>query len=106
MIFENLKVKGKIKNTNTDVYIIPMGNNIQAMKIARDLRNDNINTDIEMNGKKLKKALDYANVESIPFVIIVGDDELEKGKVIIKNMETGLQMKVGIENITDKLKKC
>ena len=104
VIFDILKEKGNIKNTNTDVYIIPMENNIQAMKIAQDLRNQNINVDIEMNNKKLKKALDYANTESIPFVIITGDDELKENKVIIKNMKTGLQIKVGMEEIVEKLK--
>ena len=104
VIFDILKEKGNIKNTNTDVYIISMGNNIQAMKIAQDLRNQNINVDIEMNNKKLKKALDYANTESIPFVIITGEDELKENKVIIKNMKTGLQIKVGMEEIVEKLK--
>ncbi|MBP3502811.1 MAG: hypothetical protein J6K42_04990 [Clostridia bacterium] len=104
VIFDILKEKGNIKNTNTDVYIIPMENNIQAMKIAQDLRNQNINVGIEMNNKKLKKALDYANIESIPFVIITGDDELKENKVIIKNMKTGLQIKVGMEEIVEKLK--
>ena len=104
VIFDILKEKQNIKNTNTDVYIIPMGNNAKAMKIAQDLRKQNINVDIEMNNKRLKKVLNYANIENIPFVIILGEDELKEDKVIIKNMKIGLQLKVGIEEIPQKLK--
>lgn len=101
VIFELLKTNENIKTTTTDVYIIPMGNNMQAIKIAQELRNKNINVDIEMNNKKLKKALNYANIENIPFVIIIGEDELKENKVMIKNMNTGVQEKIEISEIAD-----
>ena len=104
VIFDILKARGNIKKTNTDVYIIPMGNNVQAMKIAQNLRRKNINVDVEMNNKKLKKGLDYANIEGISFVIITGEDELKEDRVVIKNMKTGLQVKVGLEDIVENLK--
>ena len=103
-IFEILKEKESLKSTNTDVYMIPMENKIEAIKIANNLRNNNINVDIEMNNKKLKKALNYANIESIPFVIIIGDDELKENKVIVKDMLNGIQEKVEIEKIVRKVK--
>ena len=81
-----------------------MGNNVQAMKIAQNLRRKNINVDVEMNNKKLKKGLDYANIEGISFVIITGEDELKEDRVVIKNMKTGLQVKVGLEDIVENLK--
>lgn len=104
VIFDILKARGNIKKTNTDVYIIPMGNNVQAMEIAQNLRRKNINVDVEMNNKKLKKGLDYANIEGISFVIITGEDELKEDRVVIKNMKTGLQVKVGLEDIVENLK--
>lgn len=104
VIFDILKENGNIRKTTTEVYIIPMGNNVQAMKIAQDLRRKNINVDIEMNNKKIKKGLDYANIEGIPFVIITGEDELKENKVIIKNMKTGIQLKVKIQEIEKELK--
>lgn len=103
VIFDILKAKGNLKNTNIDVYIIPMQNKVQALKIATDLRKQDINVDIEMNNKKLKKALNYANIEEIPSVIIIGDDELKEDKVILKNMQTGSQIKVKIEEIAKNL---
>ncbi len=103
VIFDILKARGNVKNTVTDVYIIPMGNNRQAMKMAQDLREKDIKVDMEMNDKKLKKSLNYANLENIPFVIIMGEEELKENKVILKNMKTGEQEKVKMEEVAQKM---
>ncbi len=105
VIFDIIKEKRGFRDTSTEVFIVPMGNNIVAMKIAQTLRENSINVNIEMNDKKLKKALNYANIENIPFVIIIGEDELKENKVIIKNMKIGQQVKVEIEEIVQYLKK-
>ena len=99
VIFDILKAREDLKKSNIDVYIIPMENNFEAIKIAQNLRKKCINVDIEMSNKKLKKALNYANVENIPFVIIVGDNELAENKVIFKDMETGMQERVEVGEI-------
>lgn len=99
VIFEILKEKEKNKKTSIDIYIIPMQNKIQALKIAETLRKQNINVDIEMNERKMKKSLNYANTERIPYVIILGDEELSKGKVILKDMKNGKQKEIEIEKI-------
>ena len=52
-----------------------------------------------MSGRKIKKSFEYANKENIPFVIVVGDDELERGKVILKDMKTGEQKEIDIKDI-------
>lgn len=99
VIFEILKDNEKLTRNNTEIYIIPMNNKIQAMKIADILRKQNINVDIEMNENKIRKSLEYANKEKIPYVVIVGEDELKQGKVILKDMEKGEQQEVDIEKI-------
>ena len=99
VIFEILKKQNNIKNNNISVYIIPMQNKVIGLKIADKLRKNVINVDIEMNNKKLKKSLEYANYEKIPFVIIIGDEELKNGNVIIKNMKNNTQDIVEIEEI-------
>ena len=82
-----------------------MNNKIESLKIAGNLRKQNINVDIEMNNRKLKKSLDYANKENIPFVIILGEDELKENKVIIKSMKTNSQITVDIDKIVENLEK-
>lgn len=104
VIFEILKMRGKQKKTNVDVYIIPMENNIKALEIANQLRLSDFNVDIEMNNCKIKKALKYANEEGIPFVIIIGDDEIKNNKVVIKDMQKNNQIIVDIKDIPDTLR--
>ena len=50
----------------------------------------------------MKKQMSYANANLIPYVAIVGSNELAEGKVTLKNMETGEQTLVG----ADKLAEC
>ncbi len=104
VIFEILKQREEFDNNLVDVYIIPMENKVEALKIATDLRKQNMTVDIEMKNKKLKKSLDYVNTEKIPFVIILGDEEIKESKVIIKNMKTGKQIKVKIPQIMETIK--
>ena len=98
-IFAILKNNSELNRNNTEVYIIPMQNKVQALKIANMLRKQNINTDIEMNEKKIKKSFEYANKEKIPYVIIVGDEELERENVTLKDMRTGEQKEISIKDI-------
>ena len=98
-IFAILKDNKSLIKNMKDVYIIPMNDKSQALKIAAILRNQNKKVDIEMSGRKIKKSFEYANKKNIPFVIVVGDDELERGKVILKDMKTGEQKEIDIKDI-------
>ena len=98
-IFAILKDNKSLIKNMKDVYIIPMNDKSQALKIAAILRNQNKKVDIEMSGRKIKKSFEYANKENIPFVIVVGDDELERGRVTLKNMKTGEQKEIEIKDI-------
>lgn len=100
VIFEILKDKMK-KISNIDVYIIPMNNNITALKIANQLRQNDIKVEIEMNNLKLKKALSSANETQIPLVIIFGENELKENKLIIKDMRNNFQITEDIDDFID-----
>ena len=100
VIFEILKDKMK-KISNIDVYIIPMNNNITALKIANQLRQNDIKVEIEMNNLKLKKALSSANETQIPLVIILGENELKENKLIIKDMRNIFQITEDIDDFID-----
>ncbi len=99
-IYELLKDKELFKKkSNIDIYIIPMDTNIESLKLANELRNLGYKVDIQMQNKKLKKSLDYANKENIPYVIIFGEDELSTGKIIIKNMFNNKNIEIAINNL-------
>lgn len=86
-IFELLKNREDFKDSSpVDIYIIPMGTNIESLKLANKLRELNIKVDLEMNNKKLKKSLDFCNKESIPYVIILGEDEIKNNSFKLKDM--------------------
>ena len=54
---------------------------------------------------KMKKQMSYANAKQIPFVALAGENEINEGKVTLKNMVTGEQMLVNPDELLDKLTK-
>ena len=74
-----------------------------SLKISSILRNNNISTDLYPDNPKLKKQLQYANNNDIPYVIIIGEDEVTSKLFTLKDMETGSQEKLGIDEIISKV---
>lgn len=78
------------KKSISDIIIIPMTENLEVpLELATELRNIGINTEVYLNNKKLKAKMKYANKLEIPYVIVIGDDEIQSGKIKVKNMQTG-----------------
>ncbi len=78
------------KKSISDIIIIPMTENLEVpLELATELRNIGINTEVYLNNKKLKAKMKYANKLEIPYVIVIGDDEIQSRKVKVKNMQTG-----------------
>ena len=74
-----------------------------SLEISSLLRNNNIITDLYPDNPKLKKQLQYANNNNISYVIIIGEDEVKSKLYTLKNMETGTQEKLSIEEIISKV---
>ena len=74
-----------------------------SLRISSILRNNNISTDLYPDNPKLKKQLQYANNNDIPYVIIIGEDEVTSKLFTLKDMETGSQEKLGINEIISKV---
>ena len=74
-----------------------------SLRISSILRNNNISTDLYPDNPKLKKQLQYANNNDIPYVIIIGEDEVTSKLFTLKDMETGIQEKLGIDEIISKV---
>ncbi|MFC1730520.1 histidine--tRNA ligase [candidate division KSB1 bacterium] len=70
----------------------------KALKIAEKLRKNN-SVEIDLMGRNLKKQLDYANKTKAKNVIIIGEEELKKGKLTVKDMKTGKEKKVSIDSL-------
>ena len=99
VIYEILEMKNAGKKTSTvDVFVIPFGTNFESFKFASALRNVGLKVEVDKNVKKLKKSLTYANKMNIPYVIILGEDELAKGIIQIKTMENGINTEFSIDD--------
>lgn len=75
-----------------------------CLKALQNLRNENIKAEIYPDSTKLKKQMNYANARQIPFVVLAGDEEIESNNFTLKNMETGEQEKLSLNEIIEKLK--
>lgn len=90
-------IKAKQKSV-AQVLIIPMIENLEKpIQLATDLRKLGIKTEVYLNDKKLKAKFKYADKLKIPYVIVIGEDEIATNTVNIKNMETGEEKKTKLE---------
>ena len=103
-IFELLKNREEFSSSSpVDIYIIPMGTNIDSLTLANKLRDLGIKVDLEMNNKKLKKSLDFCNKENIPYVIILGEDEITNNSFKLKDMINKEEILINMNEL-DKVK--
>lgn len=72
-----------------DIFIIPLNTEKEAMRLAWQLRQEGNRVEVELSGKKLRKAMEKANRENIRKVIILGENEIQSGRYELKDMLTG-----------------
>lgn len=86
------------KKSISYILIVPMTENLQVpIKLATELRNARVNTEIYLNEKKLKAKMKYADKLEIPYVIVIGDNEIESGRVKVKEMRTGEEIETALD---------
>ena len=88
-----------------DVLIVPMGTEIKCLQLADALRKAGVKVVVELSGKRVKKAFDYANKQNIKYVMVVGEDELASNLYSIKDMDKGEQERLEVEKLIEKLTK-
>ena len=90
-------LKDEKQEEMVDYYIIPMNTELECLSLAQKIREKGKKVLIEMNNRKIKKSFDYANKENIPYVIVIGEDEIKNKKITIKNMKESSQEMVDID---------
>lgn len=75
----------------------------QCIKIAHQLRVNNISCDIYPSPAKLQKQMKYANETRVEYVALIGESEIASNEVTLKNMESGEQEKYSIEGLIKKM---
>ncbi len=89
-----------------DIYIATLGQKAVdfAQQLVYKLRGFNVRAETDLMGRSLKAQMKYADKRGFAFTIVLGDDEIEAGKGVLKDMRTGDQKDVSLESIVDRLK--
>ncbi|MFZ2621257.1 MAG: histidine--tRNA ligase [Minisyncoccia bacterium] len=92
---------------STDIYICTLDKSMldNARSLAETLRKQGLNVSIDLSGEKVSGQLKIANKQGVPYVIVIGEDEIKTGLYGVKNMESGEEKKVKIEEIHSVIKK-
>ncbi len=92
------------EKTNIKCFVISIGTQKETQKLANELREQGIETAIDIIGRGVSKNLDYANSLEIPYVIFLGENELKQGKYKLRNMETGKEEMLDLNGLIKVLK--
>ena len=97
-------IKAK-KKSIADVVVINMTENFEYLaNIATKLRIEDINTQVYMEDKKIKAKFKYVDRLQVPYTIVIGEDEIKNDKLTLKNMTSGEQVQVKLEDAIDIIK--
>lgn len=88
-----------------DVFVAPIGSQVQsiAFKLLCDLRKSGVTADMDFMNRNIKGQMKQANKYPARFVAIIGEDEAAQGKVMLKNMQSGIQELVDIQEVQNKI---
>ncbi len=107
-LFSQLLSAGILKTdraTPAKVLIITLDEDLAfALEVATKLRNEGVATEVYTETDKFKKKLNYANKIGVPYIAIIGADELQARKISLKNMKTGQQETLFVEDAIKRLK--
>ena len=99
-IYEILKNKSELKDSaGIDIFIIPMGTKVESLSLAREFRKLGYRVDIDMSGKKIKNSMSYANREMIPYVIVLGENEISSNLFKVKDMFNNKEIEMKLDNV-------
>ena len=88
-----------------DVLILPMTEDLSpAIALATQLRQAGIRTQLHCEQRKFKAKMSYADKLAIPYVIFLGEDEINAGVVACKDMKSGEQTKLNTQETIDRIK--
>lgn len=104
-VLEELNLFPDSINSSTQVLLTNFDEaaEMYALPLLEKLRDKNIATELYPNSTKIQKQLKYANDKNISFVILIGEEEMKTGKLSLKDMSSGEQIALTIEEIIHKI---
>lgn len=89
----------------SDIYMVPLDTNVDVLRLATSLRSVGFRVLIEMNKRKVGKCFEYAERNNIPYVMIIGNDEVSSGNYKIKDMNKKEEYTLNSDELVEFLKK-
>lgn len=104
-VMEELNLFPENQNVTTQVMLCNFDKESEkyGLKILTALRKENISSELYPNADKIKKQMIYANKKNIPYVIMIGSNEIASGNLTLKNMISGEQDSLTIKEIITKI---
>ena len=97
-LLDNAGMLEEVKPTNIDLQIIPMGDTLEECLKLKAYFGEKIVCDVNYENRSFKAKMKEANKKQIPFVLIVGENEITSGMLSLKNMQTGEQFSLKKED--------
>jgi len=96
----------KLEKSGPDAFVVHTGGDTlkKSIETVNLLRTEGISVDIDPSGKGFKSQFKKADRENAKFAVIIGEDELSENSCILKNLSTGDQKKIPLNNISEHLK--
>lgn len=106
LVLEELDVLPSLEADFTQVLFVNFGDKEAdyCLNVLSELRKAGINSELYPDSAKIKKQMNYANSKSIPYVVLVGEDEINSGLLSVKNMKNGSQSNFNLADFIKLLK--
>ena len=75
-----------------------------CLKVLKDLHNAGISAELYPDAKKINKQFEYADKRNIPYVVSIGEKEMESGRVSLKNLQTKEQIEIPVGDLITHIK--
>lgn len=103
LVLEDLDLFPEAIDQSLQVLCVNFGDKeaMAALKLVSQLRKSGVKADIYPSSAKMQKQMKYANNRNVPYVILIGEQELSKNSFIVKNMKEGSQEEYSLTNVED-----
>lgn len=105
LVLEELNLFPETVSNKVEVLFINFGEKegLYSLKAIKELRNNGINAELYPDNAKMKKQMTYANRKEIPYVVLVGETELNNNNYTLKDMSTGEQTQLSLKDLIEKI---
>ena len=83
--------------------ILVLRRHLFCLPLIKNLRTNGVSVELYPDSEKIKKQMNYANSKGVKYVVLIGENEIKKGVLSIKDMVSGEQSDIEIESLSNKI---